>query len=39
MYFFSNFDQRIVQLGNGSLVPPTNNNNPTGWEGANGSVV
>ena len=33
MYFFSNFDQRIVQLGNGSLVPPTNNNNPTGWEG------
>ena len=33
MYFFSNFDQRIVHLVNGSLVPPTNNNNPTGWEG------
>lgn len=32
MYFFSNFDQRIVQLGNGSLVAPTNNNKPTNWE-------
>ena len=32
MYFFANFDQRIVQLGNGSLVPPTKNNDPTSWE-------
>lgn len=32
MYFFSNFDQRIVQMGNGSLVPPTKNNNPSGYE-------
>ena len=32
MYFFSNFDQRIVQMGNGSLVPPTANNDPTRWE-------
>lgn len=32
MYFYSNFDQRIVNLGNGSLVPPSDNNKPTGWE-------
>lgn len=32
MYFFSNFDQRIVQLGNGSLVPMTPQNSPTPWE-------
>lgn len=32
MYFYSNFDQRIVNLGNGSLVPPTDNNKPSGWE-------
>lgn len=32
MYFFSNFDQRIVQMGNGSLVPMTPQNNPTPWE-------
>ena len=23
MYFFANFDQRIVQLGKACLVPPT----------------
>lgn len=32
MYFFANFDQRIVQLGNGSLVAPTTSNKPTNWE-------
>lgn len=32
MYFYGNFDQRIVQMGNGSLVPPTGNNEPTNWE-------
>lgn len=32
MYFFANFDQRIVQLGNGSLIVPTSTNDPTGWE-------
>lgn len=32
MYFFSNFEQRIVQLGNGSLVAPTSTNDPTNWE-------
>ena len=32
MYFYSNFDQRIVNLGNGSLVPPSDNNKPTGLE-------
>ena len=32
MYFFANFDQRIVQMGNGSLVPPTATNDPTNWE-------
>lgn len=29
MYFYSNFDQRIVNLGNGSLVPPSDDNKPT----------
>ena len=32
MYFQSNFEQRIVSLGNGSLVPPTDNNAPSSWE-------
>lgn len=32
MYFFSNFEQRIVMLGNGSLVPLTETNDPSGWE-------
>ena len=32
MYFLSNFEQRIVMLGNGSLVPPTDNNAPSSWE-------
>lgn len=32
LYFQSNFEQRIVSLGNGSLVPPTDNNAPSSWE-------
>lgn len=32
MYFFSNYEQRIVMLGNGSLVPPTDTNAPSNWE-------
>lgn len=32
MYFFGNFDQRIVQIGNGSLVVPTSTNSPSNWE-------
>ena len=32
MYFLSNFEQRIVMMGNGSLVPPTSNNSPSSWE-------
>ena len=32
MYFQSNFEQRIVNLGNGSLIPPTPANRPSGWE-------
>ncbi len=32
MYFQSNFEQRLVSLGNGSLVPPTSNNAPSPWE-------
>lgn len=32
MYFLSNYEQRIVMMGNGSLVPPTNNNAPSSWE-------
>lgn len=32
MYFRSNFEQRIVMMGNGSLVPPTSNNAPSSWE-------
>lgn len=31
-YFTGNFDVRIQQLGNGSLLPPSNNNNPGSWE-------
>lgn len=29
MYFQSNFEQRIVMMGNGSMVAPTSNNAPT----------
>lgn len=32
VYFTGNFDVRIQQLGNGSLVPPADNNNPGPWE-------
>lgn len=32
MYLQSNFEQRIANMGNGSLVPPTDNNAPTNWE-------
>lgn len=32
LYFQSNFEQRIVSMGNGSLVPPTDNNAPSSWE-------
>ena len=32
VYFTGNFDVRIQQLGNGSLVPPDDNNNPGPWE-------
>lgn len=32
MYFQSNFEQRIVMMGNGSMVAPTSNNAPTSWE-------
>ena len=32
MYFQSNFEQRIMMMGNGSLVPPTANNAPSSWE-------
>ncbi len=32
MYFLSNFEQRILMMGNGSLVPPTANNAPSSWE-------
>lgn len=32
MYFQSNFEQRIVNLGNGSLIPPTEANKPSAWE-------
>lgn len=32
MYLQSNFEQRIVSMGNGSLVPPTDNNAPSSWE-------
>lgn len=31
-YFTGNFDVRIQQLGNGSLIPPAPNNNPGSWE-------
>lgn len=32
MYFRSNFEQRILMMGNGSLVPPTATNAPSSWE-------
>ena len=32
MYFQSNFEQRIMMMGNGSLVPPTATNAPSSWE-------
>lgn len=32
MYFQSNFEQRIVMMGNGSMVAPTSNNAPSSWE-------
>ncbi|MCI7358689.1 MAG: hypothetical protein MSK40_13455 [Parabacteroides sp.] len=32
MYFQSNFEQRIVMMGNGSMVAPTSNNAPSPWE-------
>ena len=39
MYFLSNFEQRIVMMGNGSLVPPTSNNSPSSWESTFGLGV
>lgn len=32
MYSTANYEQRIVMMGNGSMVPPTHNNAPTSWE-------